>query len=162
MDDKCKVIARNYFVFEGKTVRSQTLDDGRTLFVAKDVVRALGLKWGGKSLAKIPDDWQWFSLWNTKQGTRWAKVINEQAVFKLVFTSYRSACDRFAIWFDSVALRESRKITPRPNNDRFLPIDTAGLRKEVPTKPQKKSRFAIFLDKWLSPFALNVETLPES
>ena len=59
------------FLFDDHDVRVQNRSEGKVLFVARDVVEALGLAWdGNRQLSKIPDDWKGVGSFPTPGGNQ--------------------------------------------------------------------------------------------
>lgn len=89
------------FAFQNFPIRTQL--DGDTLwFVAKDVCEALTIKWNGRALSAIPDDWTGMRKFltpgtGTHGGGGWQtlRAITEPAVYKLVFRSNKAEAEAF-------------------------------------------------------------------
>lgn len=85
------------FQFQNHSIRTDF--DGETLwFVARDVCAALSIKWNGRTLSAIPDDWQGLRNFLTpssgkRGGGQALKAITEPAVYKLAFRSNKSEAD---------------------------------------------------------------------
>ena len=98
------------FLFDDHDVRVQNKSDGKVLFVARDVVEALGLAWdGNRQLSKIPDDWKGVGSFPTPGGNQELQVVTEPAVYKLAFRSNKEGAERFTNWVASQVLPSVRK-----------------------------------------------------
>lgn len=118
--------------FGGAHIRMQMVD-GEPWFVAKDVANALDIAWNGKTLKPIPEEWQGmrnFHISGPEGGVsdiRRFIIINEAALYKLVFCSRKPEADRFVNWVTGTLLPSLRKtgryeiVTPKRR--RLLPRD---------------------------------------
>lgn len=90
-------------------IRTATSEDGQIWFAAKDVCAALNLTWSGKTLQKMPKNWQGMFRENTPGGEQNLTFINEPAVYRLVFRSDKEEAERFCDWVCSEVLPAIRK-----------------------------------------------------
>jgi len=82
------------FDFENHEVRF-FYKDNNVLFSARDVASVLELHWSGRTLNKIPKEWQGMCKLHTPGGDQETVFINRMAVYKLAFRSNSKAADRF-------------------------------------------------------------------
>ena len=95
------------FVFQSHQVRTLT-ENSETWFCASDVCGCLGMRWQGKVLNGIPDDWQKLSRC-LNFSARSMRFISEPAVYKLAFRSNKPEADAFTNWVASEVLPAIRK-----------------------------------------------------
>lgn len=105
------------FDFQGHVVRCEGTDRA-PWFVAKDVCDALGIGWGSRTLSNIPDAWRGVRKLRTPRRNpdgsigfqlQDVVVINESAVYKLVFRSNRPEADAFTDWVADEVVPSIRK-----------------------------------------------------
>lgn len=98
----------------GVDIRSEVID-GEPWFVAKDIAAALDISWTGHTLDGIPDEWRsmvnytTFAPENGKTRNRRTTIINESAMYKLVFRSNKPEADRFVNWVVGEVLPSIRR-----------------------------------------------------
>lgn len=97
------------FPFDDAQVRTATSEDGQIWFAAKDVCEALNLTWSGKTLQKVPKNWQGMFRKNTPGGDQGLTFINEPALYRLVFRSDKPEAERFCNWVCAEVLPAIRK-----------------------------------------------------
>ena len=69
----------NSFQFGGNPIRVVQSDDGEPLWVAKDVLEALGYTWAGSASVKhIPEEWRRVNSELTPPGTNGMWLLTEQ------------------------------------------------------------------------------------
>lgn len=98
----------------GVDIRSEVIN-GEPWFVAKDIASALDISWNGKTLSSIPKEWQGMRKFHTPcgeyqgGGEQLLTVINESAMYKLVFRSNKPEADRFVNWVAGEVLPSIRR-----------------------------------------------------
>lgn len=114
------------FDFEGKGVRVIEIAD-EPWFVGVDVCRVLEIKNESQALARLDDDERQAGVCITDpSGTKYAIVISEAGVFRLVFASRKPAAERFKRWLAHEVLPSLRRFGsyvlpgahPAPASDR--------------------------------------------
>ncbi len=96
------------FIFEDNLVRTIMRDD-EPWFVGKDVCRVLGLTNETQALARLDDDERYGYVLHTHKGDRETIIINEPAVFRLIFTSRKPEAERFKRWLAHEVLPALRR-----------------------------------------------------
>lgn len=142
------------FTFQNHPIRT-VMVEGQPWFVAKDVSRALGLIWCGRSLSQVPAEWSTMCNLHIDGRRRQVKVIAEPAVYKLAFRSNKPEADTFTNWVASEvlpAIRKSGQFTaPAALAGPLTPAQCRHLHDvldaKVSTRP-KESRRAIYAEAW--------------
>ena len=96
------------FQFKNHPIRTQ-LEGGNLWFAARDVCEALTIKWNGRALSAIPDEWQGLRSFLTPSGNQQLRAILEPAVYKLAFRSNKPEADAFTNWIASEVVPSIRK-----------------------------------------------------
>lgn len=96
------------FQFKNHPIRTQ-LEGGNLWFAARDVCEALTIKWNGRALSAIPDEWQGLRSFLTPSGNQQVRAILEPAVYKLAFRSNKPEADAFTNWIASEVVPSIRK-----------------------------------------------------
>lgn len=96
------------FTFKDHQIRTVAIDD-QPWFVARDVSKALGIAWSGRTLDSIPDHWKGMMELITPRGKQRMATVAEPAVYKLAFRSNKPEADAFTNWVASEVLPAIRK-----------------------------------------------------
>ena len=126
------------FQFKNHPIRTQ-LEGGNLWFAARDVCEALTIKWNGRALSAIPDEWQGLRSFLTPSGNQQLRAILEPAVYKLAFRSNKPEADAFTNWIASEVVPSIRKTgryeitetAAAPGPDAALPLSTTEDRKPL-------------------------------
>lgn len=131
------------FTYESHQVRTIT-ENGETWFSAQDVCQCLGIRWTGKVLNGIPENWQKLSR-NLNFSARSMRFISEPAVYKLAFRSNKPEADAFTNWVASEVLPTIRKTGKfEANSDgRTKPAQA-----ELPPAPEtpRKDKYVAYIE----------------
>ena len=84
------------FQFQDKSIRTQP-DGGTLWFAARDVCDALTIKWNGRALSAILEQWQGLRNFLTPSGNQRLRAIAEPAVYKLAFRPNKPEADTFVV-----------------------------------------------------------------
>lgn len=104
------------FTFQDHQIRT-VMVDAQPWFVARDVSKALGITWCGRTLAQVPDEWATMCNLHIVGKKREVKIIAEPAVYKLAFRSNKPEADAFTNWVASEvlpAIRKTGQYAPAP------------------------------------------------
>lgn len=85
------------FKFEKSPIRV-TDEDGEPWFVAKDICKALDIKWTSYTLKSIKDDWKGVLKIDTPGGKQSVMIVNQTAAWKLAFRSKTKQAEAFTDW----------------------------------------------------------------
>lgn len=96
------------FQFKNHPIRTQ-IEGDNLWFAARDVCEALTIKWNGRALSAIPDEWQGLRSFLTPSGNQQLRAILEPAVYKLAFRSNKPEADAFTNWIASEVVPSIRK-----------------------------------------------------
>lgn len=96
------------FGFEGHQVRI-VMRDGEPWWVAKDVCDALGHSNSRVALERLDPDEKGVSTVYTPGGPQEMQVINEQGLYRLIFTSRVEKAERFKRWLAHEVLPQIRR-----------------------------------------------------
>lgn len=98
------------FAFEGRTVRTVQDDQGNPLWVAKDVVEALGYTWNGNAAIRhVPEEWRGVRSVLTPSAAQQMAVVTEQGLYFFLGRSDKSAALPFQKWIAGEVLPSIRK-----------------------------------------------------
>lgn len=97
------------FQFEAHPVRIVTGDDGQPLWVAKDVLGALGYTWGGDRISHVPEEWRGVRSVRTPSGTQEMAILTEQGLYFFLGRSDKPAALPFQKWIAGEVLPQIRR-----------------------------------------------------
>ena len=95
--------------FDDAAVRTGLSADGNVWFCARDVAAVLGMNWSGHLLKGIPEEWTSMVRSTTQHGVREVQIINEPALYRLIFRSQKPKALEFANWVCGTVLPAIRK-----------------------------------------------------
>ena len=98
----------NVFNYQTKEVRT-VIKDGEPWFVAKDVCEILEISNNRDAVSRLSEHMTGVVTTDTPGGSQSMTVINEPAVYKLVFTSRRPEAEKFIDWIATEVLPSIRK-----------------------------------------------------
>lgn len=101
----------NPFQFTDLDVRTAVDEHADVWFCAKDVCLALDITWSGgsRTLSNMPIDWVRVVNFTTPQGRQDLYLINEPALYRLIFRSNKPKAEDFANWVCAEVLPQIRK-----------------------------------------------------
>lgn len=102
------MVGFDLFQFDGANVRV-VMKDGEPWFVAADVCKVLGLVNVHRSVARIADASRGVHTVNTLGGSQQMTIVDEAALYKLIFKSRKPEAERFLDWVTGVVLPAIRK-----------------------------------------------------
>lgn len=128
------------------SIRTEVINN-EPWFVAKDVAMALEIDWSGKTLKSIPEEWKGMgNLPTPSSGTRGGGIqqvilINESAMYKLVFRSNKPEADRFVNWIAGEVLPSIRRTGTYSSNGVQTPVEESPKKLPLP-------KFRPFFAEW--------------
>ncbi len=103
-------ILKNDYLFDTHNVRIATDESGEPWFIAKDVLKALGIAWdGARSTDAVPNDCQKTENYPTTKGLKEAIFINEEGLYTVIFRSNKTNAVKFRRWICGEVLPQIRK-----------------------------------------------------
>lgn len=103
-------ILKNNYLFDAHHVRIATDESGEPWFIAKDVLKALGIAWdGARSTDAVPNDCQKTENYPTTKGLKEAIFINEEGLYTVIFRSNKTNAVNFRRWVCGDVLPQIRK-----------------------------------------------------
>lgn len=101
----------NPFQFTNHNIRTAVDQHGDVWFCAKDVCLSLEITWSGgsRTLSNMPTTWVRVVNFTTPQGGQDTYLINEPALYRLIFRSNKPAAEQFANWVCEEVLPSIRK-----------------------------------------------------
>ncbi|UTD55926.1 BRO family protein [Halomonas sp. MS1] len=97
------------FNFEKNQVRVIQDDNGKPLFVAKDVAKALGYNWQVALVKHVPEEWKGVTQSNTPSGVQRLTVLTEQGLYFFTARSDKPKALPFQKWLAGEVLPSIRK-----------------------------------------------------
>lgn len=97
------------FLFETRTIRTQTDEVGDPWFVASDVCEALTIGNSRDAVGRLDDDEKGVGTIDTLGGKQDVSIINESGLYSLIMTSRKPEAKRFKKWVTSEVLPVIRK-----------------------------------------------------
>ena len=97
------------FLFETRTIRTQTDAVGDPWFVASDVCEALTIGNSRDAVGRLDDDEKGVGTIDTLGGKQDVSIINESGLYSLIMTSRKPEAKRFKKWVTSEVLPAIRK-----------------------------------------------------
>lgn len=94
--------------FAGKVVRVVVVD-GRVLFAAKDVCKAVNITWSGATLKFLEQDEIQCYLVTSNRGPRRMTLLSESVLYRLIFRSNKDEAKAFTRWVTDDVLPSIRK-----------------------------------------------------
>ena len=140
------------FQFKNHPIRTQ-LEGGNLWFAARDVCEALTIKWNGRALSAIPDEWQGLRSFLTPSGNQQLRAILEPAVYKLAFRSNKPEADAFTNWIASEVVPSIRKtgryeITETAASPSPTPDDFTGTLSITPSTTEDRKPLRALVGSW--------------
>lgn len=98
------------FSFEGRSLRVLRDEAGEPLFVAKDVILALGASWSGiANIKHVPEEWRGVESVSTPSGTQDMLCLTEQGLYFFLGRSDKPKALPFQKWLAGEVLPAIRR-----------------------------------------------------